>query len=72
MAVMSRNVAAIGYAIRSEELYVRLHHAARIYAYSGVLPSVYKDFLRAPSKGQYLNSGDSRCATPIGKWHKGG
>jgi len=54
IAVISSNVAAIGYDIRSQDLYVRFYHASRIYVYSGVPLSVYEDFLRAPSKGQFL------------------
>jgi hypothetical protein len=54
IAVISSNVAAVGYDARSQELLVRFHYASRTYAYSGVALSVYDDFLRAPSKGQFL------------------
>ena len=54
IAVISSNVAAVGYDARSQELLVRFHHASRNYAYRGVPLSLYEDFLRAPSKGQFL------------------
>jgi hypothetical protein len=54
IAVISSNVAAIGYDGVAEDLYVRFHHASRLYVYSGVAAELYVDFLRAPSKGQFL------------------
>lgn len=54
IAVISSNVAAIGHDANTEELYVRFHHASRLYVYSGVSLSVYKQFLQAPSKGRFL------------------
>jgi hypothetical protein len=56
IAVISSNVAAIGYDRLAEDLYVRFHHAHRLYVYAGVRPWVYEEFLRAPSKGQFLMS----------------
>lgn len=54
IAVISSNVAAVGYDDRAQELYVRFHHGSRTYIYSGVPWNLYEAFLRAPSKGRFL------------------
>jgi hypothetical protein len=54
ISVTSSSVAGVGYDSAGLELFVRFHHASRVYVYSGVALSVYERFLEAPSKGQYL------------------
>ncbi len=53
--VESSNIAAIGYGIQEETLWVDFHSGSR-YRYLDVPIWVFEDFLEARSKGQFLNS----------------
>jgi len=52
--VESSNVKAVGF--DGKDLYVQFHGQDRIYKYADVSPQRVRAFLRAPSKGKYLNS----------------
>ncbi len=53
-SIASTNVASIGYDGRSQTLEVGFKHGG-IYQYYNVNQNIYNEFLRAPSKGQFLN-----------------
>jgi hypothetical protein len=50
----SKAVAALGYAVETEELYVQWA-SGDLYVYTGVPLMVYRILLREESKGRYLN-----------------
>ncbi len=52
--VDSSCVARIGYDANTEEVYVEFHDSG-LYAYRGVSPRVYEEFLAAGSKGTFVN-----------------
>lgn len=53
--VASSNVASVGYDEPSETLEVEFHSGS-IYQYYNVNPDTYRQFMEAPSKGQFLNT----------------
>lgn len=53
-AVHSSVIAAIGYDERRQLLEI-VFHTRRVYAYSGVPPSVHRELLAAPSIGSHFN-----------------
>ena len=53
-AVDSSWVAAIGYDTEDEETHVELIEGGR-YAYVGVPPEIWRDFVAAESKGTFVN-----------------
>ncbi len=53
--VASTNVASIGYDEPSQTLEVEFNHGG-IYQYYNVNQTIYDEFLRAGSKGQFLNA----------------
>ena len=55
MAVESTNVASIGYDTASQTLEVEFHDG-RVYQYFDVPESLHEEFLRAPSKGRFLQA----------------
>lgn len=52
--VDSSCVARVGYDPNAEEVYVEFHGSG-LYAYRGVSPRVYEEFLAADSKGTFVN-----------------
>jgi KTSC domain len=54
--VDSSNIEAIGYDPSSLELHVRFLKSGATYVYYGVEEWVFQEFMRADSKGTYLNS----------------
>lgn len=52
--VDSSCVARVGYDPNSEEAYVEFHGSG-LYAYRGVSPRIYEEFLAAGSKGTFVN-----------------
>ncbi|HEX6753918.1 MAG TPA: KTSC domain-containing protein [Solirubrobacterales bacterium] len=54
-AVESSCVARIGYDEAAEEAYVEFHDSGA-YAYRGVPAQVFEEFLRADSKGVFVNT----------------
>ena len=54
--VDSSNIEAIGYDADSEELHVRFLKSGDTYVYYAVEDWVLQEFLRADSKGTYLNA----------------
>lgn len=59
-AVESSCVARIGYDEGAEEVYVEFHDSGT-YAYRGVPARVFEDFLRAESKGAFVNEAIKPC-----------
>jgi hypothetical protein len=53
-SVESSCVARVGYDPDAEEAYVEFHNSG-LYAYRGVSPRVYEEFLAAASKGTFVN-----------------
>ena len=54
LGVSSSNVKAIGYDANSQTLEVEFVNG-RVYQYYGVPDHVHAEFMRAPSKGQFLH-----------------
>lgn len=54
--VTSSTVEAIGYDAPTRELYVQFVKTGETYVYSEVEEWVFQEFLRADSKGTYLNT----------------
>jgi hypothetical protein len=74
--VRSRNVWAIGYDADSGELRVELRDGA-LFAYAGVEPDVHAQFMKVPSKGNFLErvlrgSYPMHQLAPGGSRHDGG
>lgn len=53
VAVISRNLLAMGYDPNSGELQVQFHNG-EIYTYPNVPPEIYDGLVNAPSKGTYF------------------
>lgn len=53
--VDSSAIARIGYDVEAKEAYVEFRESGGVYAYSGVPLEVFADFVRADSKGTFLN-----------------
>jgi hypothetical protein len=53
--VSSSTIAAIGYDPDARELYVQFHSPPGTYRYYPVEASVFEDFVRAASKGDFFN-----------------
>jgi KTSC domain-containing protein len=55
LPVKSRTIDALGYDVKSHELYVHFSEADVTYVYEGVEHEKYQALMEADSKGQYLN-----------------
>ena len=54
VAVLSRNLSAMGYDEATGELQVQFVHGGEIYSYQNVPPEIYQGLFDAPSKGTYF------------------
>ena len=55
LSVSSASVEAIGYDPATRQLHVRFRDSGATYVYYGVEESVFRAFLRADSKGRFVN-----------------
>ena len=55
LTVQSSNVASVGYDDNAATLEVEFQNGT-VYQYYGVPQNMYEQFMRAPSKGQFLNT----------------